>query len=123
MGVSSNQARLMTLTSRMADLELRAQQISNQKIIMSLKSEAISLKYSNDINEATNEKDGSVDESRMNKAQSDYEQATATISKDEKLLDLELSQINTEHNAAKTEYDSVKSLISDNVDKSFSLFG
>ena len=43
--------------------------------------------------------------------------------KDEKLLDLELSQINTEHQAATTEYDSVKSLISDNVEKSFSLFG
>lgn len=123
MGVSSNQARLMTLTSRMADLELRAQQISNQKIIMSLKTEAIALKYSNDINDATNEKDGSVDEARMNKAQSDYETASADLSKDEKLLDLELSQVNTEHNAAKTEYDSVKSLVSDNVDRSFNLFG
>lgn len=123
MGVSSNQARLMTLTSRMADLELRAQQISNQKIVMSLKTEAIALKYSNDINDATDTDSGKVNEALMNKAQSDYEAASADLSKDEKLLDLELSQINTEHNAAKTEYDSVKSLISDNVDKSFSLFG
>lgn len=123
MGVSSNQARLMTLTSRMSDLELRAQQISNQKIVMSLKTEAIALKYSNAINDATSTTDGKVNEAAMNKAQSEYEQASAEISKDEKLLDLELSQINTEHNAAKTEYDSVKSLVSDNVDRAFSLFG
>lgn len=123
MGVSSNQARLMTLTSRMADLELRAQQISNQKIVMSLKTEAIALQYSNAINKYTDTDSGKVDEVELTKAQSEYEAASADLSKDEKLLDLELSQVNTEHNAAKTEYDSVKSLISDNVDRSFSLFG
>lgn len=123
MGVSANQSRLMTLTARMHDLELRAQQISNEKVIMSLKSEAIALEYSNSMNDATSTSDGSVNESMLNAAQRKYEQATASISKDEKLLDLELSQINTEHQAATTEYDSVKSLISDNVDKSFSLFG
>ena len=123
MGVSANQSRLMTLTARMHDLELRAQQISNEKVIMSLKSEAIALEYSNSMNDATSTSDGSVNESMLNAAQRKYEQAAASISKDEKLLDLELSQINTEHQAATTEYDSVKSLISDNVDKSFSLFG
>ncbi len=123
MGVSANQSRLMTLTARMHDLEMRAQQISNEKVIMSLKSEAIALEYSNSMNDATSTSDGSVNESMLNAAQRKYEQQTASISKDEKLLDLELSQINTEHQAATTEYDSVKSLISDNVDKSFSLFG
>ena len=123
MGVSANQSMLMTLTARMHDLEMRAQQISNEKVIMSLKSEAIALEYSNSMNDATSTSDGSVNESMLNAAQRKYEQQTASISKDEKLLDLELSQINTEHQAATTEYDSVKSLISDNVDKSFSLFG
>ncbi len=123
MGVSANQSRLMTLTARMHDLELRAQQISNQKVIMSLKSEAIALEYSDAMNRATNTSTGEVNEGVLNAAQRSYEAASATLSKDEKLLDLELSQINTEHNAASTEYDSVKSLISDNVDKSFSLFG
>ena len=36
MGISANQARLMTLTARLHDLELRAQQISAQKMILSL---------------------------------------------------------------------------------------
>lgn len=123
MGVSANQARMMTLTARMHDLELRAQQISNEKVVMSLKSEAFALQYSNAMNDATSSSDGSVNEAMLKSAQATYDEQTATISKDEKLLDLELSQINTEHSAVTTEYDSVKSLISDNTDRSFSLFG
>ena len=123
MGVSANQSRLMTLTARMHDLELRAQQISNQKVTMSLQSEAIALAYSNDMRDATDTNTGEVNTAKLNAAQSAYEGASATLASKEKLLDLELSQINTEHQAATTEYDSVKSLISDNVDKSFSLFG
>ena len=69
MGVSANQSRLMTLTARMHDLEMRAQQISNEKVIMSLKSEAIALEYSNSMNDATSTSDGSVNESMLNAAQ------------------------------------------------------
>lgn len=97
MGVSANQSRLMTLTARMHDLELRAQQISNQKVVMSLQSEAIALQYSDRMNEATNSNDGSVNEGMLKSAQGEYEHASAELSSKEKLLDLELSQINTEH--------------------------
>lgn len=123
MGVSANQSRLMTLTARMHDLELRAQQISNQKVVMSLQSEAIALAYSDEMRDATDTNTGEVNTAKLNGAQATYEEASAKLASKEKLLDLELSQINTEHQAATTEYDSVKSLISDNVDKSFSLFG
>ena len=123
MGVSANQARMMTLTARMHDLELRAQQISNEKVVMSLKSEAYATQYSDAMNNATSSSDGSVNESMLKAAQAEYDKNTSEISRAEKLLDLELSQINTEHSAVTTEYDSVKSLISDNTDRSFSLFG
>ncbi len=123
MGVSANQSRMMTLTARMHDLELRAQQISNEKVVMSLKSEAYATQYSDAMNSATNSSDGSVNESMLRAAQAEYDKNTSEISRAEKLLDLELSQINTEHSAVTTEYDSVKSLISDNTEKSFSLFG
>ena len=33
-----------------------------------------------------------------------------------------MKEMDTEHSALKTEYDSVKSLISDNISKSFQLF-
>ena len=56
-------------------------------------------------------------------AKAEYDSAMAALSANEKLLDMELTQINTEHSAVKTEYDAVKSLIGDNVEKSFNVFG
>ena len=53
MGISANQARLMTLTARKNDLELRAQQISSTKLIYSMQSEQIALDYSNALNNNT----------------------------------------------------------------------
>lgn len=46
MGMSASQARLLTLTARLSDLELQAQQISNAKIRLSQESEQASLAYS-----------------------------------------------------------------------------
>lgn len=116
MGVASNQARLMTLTSRQHDLEVRAQSISAEKMIMAMKSEAVALQYTNALNSA-------ADATAASSAMIAYTGSLAAISREEKALDLELAQINTEHEAVKTEYDSVKSLISDNTDKSFNIFG
>ena len=41
----------------------------------------------------------------------------------DKELELELQQIQSEHNAIETEIDSVKKVIEKNVDKSFKTFG
>lgn len=53
----------------------------------------------------------------------EYDTAINTLAAQEKMFDLELTQINTEHAAIKTEYDSIQSLIKDNVEKSFNIFG
>ena len=123
MGISANQARLMTLTARQHDLELRAQQISATKMTLSLQSQKWATEYSEKLNEATALKDGGFDQNAINAAKAKYDEETTKISSQEKLLDMELTQINTEHSAVKTEYDSIKSLIGDNVDKSFNVFG
>lgn len=176
MGISANQARLMTLTARQHDLELRAQQISATKMTLSLQSQTEATAYSEALNNysllyaAENQwknnstyykvnKDGSVtaigeDESKtgastygsaqdlvnavatrlgistgssanvfLEKKKGQYDAATTALSAKEKMYDMELTQINTEHSAVKTEYDSIKSLVSDNVDKSFNVFG
>ena len=52
-----------------------------------------------------------------------YNTETDRISAQEKVYDMELTQVNTEHDAIKTEYDAIKSLIGDNVEKSFNVFG
>jgi hypothetical protein len=50
MGMSASQARLLTLTARLSDLELRAQQISNSKIRLAVESEDAALDYTNSLN-------------------------------------------------------------------------
>ena len=46
----------------------------------------------------------------------------AQIQEKDKRFDLELDNINTEHQAVKTEMDSVKGVINDNVQKTFTIF-
>lgn len=46
MGLSASQARMLSLTSRMSDLELRAQVISNAKVRLSDQSSAVAKSYS-----------------------------------------------------------------------------
>ena len=123
MGISANQARLMTLTARQHDLELRAQQISATKMILSLQSQKWATDYSEALNAATAGKEGGFDQDAIETAKANYDAKTTEISAQEKLLDMELTQINTEHSAVKTEYDAIKSLIGDNVEKSFNVFG
>ena len=62
------------------------------------------------------------DDSQVAKAESEYEYAMAQIQEKDKRFDLELDNINTEHEAVKTEMDSVKGVIKDNVDKTFTIF-
>ena len=123
MGIAANQARLMTLTARQHDLELRAQQISATKMTLSLQSQKWATEYSTALNSATSGQSGNFDQNAIDNAKAAYDANTASISSQEKLLDLELTQINTEHSAVKTEYDAIKSLIGDNVEKSFNVFG
>ena len=63
-----------------------------------------------------------TDKSGFAKAEAEYTAATAKIKKKEQILDNDLKALETEHSALKTEFDSVKSLIKDNVDKTFNLF-
>lgn len=146
MGVAANQARLMTLTARQHDLELRAQSISALKMVKSLESQAMATEYANALDNYSKAKqaasgdtsityslsylgtDGTTHtaadaQGLLEGAKARYDAATAQISSEEKILDMELTQINTEHTAIKTEYDAVKSLIGDNTEKSFNVFG
>ena len=62
------------------------------------------------------------DDSGLARAEAEYNAETAKINRKEKLLDNDLKALDTEHSALTTEFDSVKSLIGDNVEKSFNLF-
>ena len=204
MGMSASQARLLSITARMTDIEYKSQQISNTKIRLADESEQVAEDYTKALNKqkltktvwdtntqqmtrvslspsnlasydmALRAKDGSsVDMTKMQgitasemydmiqsgefylvsttetdendkpkqlsvdgtntlaiesdstdlaKAEAEYNAKTAKINTKEKLLDNDLKSLDTEHTALKTEMDSVKSLIKDNVDKTFNLF-
>lgn len=62
------------------------------------------------------------DNSKFALAEAEYNAATQKINNKEKKLDQQLKTMDTEHSALQTEQDSVKSLIKDNVDKSFNIF-
>ena len=58
----------------------------------------------------------------IRQAEVKYEKAMKDIDEKETKLDLKLAQIDTQHNALKTEYDSVKQIVSKNIDRSFKTF-
>ena len=199
MGMSASQARLLAITSRMNDIELRSQQIANTKLRLADESEQVAQNYTNALNASkltytdyssgqakavdlkpsnlkdygfrlvdskgkvcttanitstqmyemiqsgqftlqqsstanntTTWSDTSVssntliaissDNTNLAKAEAEYNAATAKINSKEKQLDQQLKEMDTEHSALSTEQDSIKSLIKDNVDKTFNLF-
>ncbi len=63
-----------------------------------------------------------LDTSDDAQAESEYNYETARISRQDNQLDLDLQQLETQHEAILKEYDSVKEVISNNVDRTFNLF-
>ena len=62
------------------------------------------------------------DDRELARVEAKYNQDLAAIEKRDKIIDLELKKLDTEHNALQTEYESVKNVIDKNVEKSFSMF-
>ena len=63
-----------------------------------------------------------LDESDNAMAKAEYESKSLILSNQDKMLDLELNQIQTQHKAIETEYDSVKKVIEKNIDVSYKIF-
>lgn len=56
------------------------------------------------------------------KAQAEFEQESRKVQNQDKMLDLELKNIETQHKAIETEYDSVKQVIQKNIETSYKIF-
>ena len=63
-----------------------------------------------------------TDDLTVLKAQAEYENKMDNINAKDKQLDLQLSKLENERNALKTEYDTVKDLIKKNIEKSYKTF-
>lgn len=64
----------------------------------------------------------SVDNTAVKKAEAKYEHDLKEIDQKDKKFDLSLSKLETERQALTTEYDSVKKVIQDNIDRTFGIF-
>jgi hypothetical protein len=64
----------------------------------------------------------SIDSTAAAKAEAKYEHDLKEIDKKDKKYDLTLSKLETERSALTTEYDSVKKVIEDNIERTFGIF-
>ena len=55
-------------------------------------------------------------------AENKYQAAMSRINRAEKVLELEMNKIDTEHNAVIKEIDSVKKVIDSNIERTYKLF-
>ena len=66
--------------------------------------------------------DYSARDKARQEAQSWFDSQTAILSREEKVIEIKKKSADTEYQAATTEYESVKQLISDNSERSFSIW-
>ena len=64
----------------------------------------------------------SIDKTALAKAEAKYEHDLEEINKKDKKFDLSLSKLESERTALTTEYDSVKKVIQDNIERTFGIF-
>lgn len=63
-----------------------------------------------------------TDDAAVTKAEAEYNRAMNDIEAKDSLYDLELKNIDTEHSSLQTEYDSIKGVISKNVERTFNFY-
>ena len=64
----------------------------------------------------------SIDKSALAKAEAKYEHDSKEIDQKDKRFDMDLSKLETERTALTTEYESVKKVISENIERTFGIF-
>ena len=63
-----------------------------------------------------------IDSKALAKAEAEYEHKMKQIDAKDEKFDMDLSKLETERNALTTEYDSVKKVIQDNIERTFGIF-
>ncbi len=63
-----------------------------------------------------------LDTSDDAQAESKYEYEMAKISRQDNMIDMEMQQLETQHEAVLKEYESIRKVISNNIDRTFNLF-
>lgn len=114
MGMAGSQCRLLQLTARLADLELQAQSVTNSKIRNAMNSQSLAEVYTAVLQSGTAEE--------IDNATVTFEAQNTVLAAQDKLFDMSLQNIDTEHTALQTEVESVKKVISKDIERTFKIF-
>lgn len=109
MGLAGNQARLMMLISRSRDLELETQFLTQHRLYLA---NAMSTFF-----------DHSAKLEPGSEAARALDARIKQLQQADKILEMHLNRINTQHEAINKEQESVRKLISTNIQQSFGLMG
>lgn len=101
-----------------------------QALVAGLKDGSLRIEYysatSKGFVSTTLDEDSSIQEVKDDRtialAETKYQQDMTALENKDKRFDLQLKQLDTEHNALQTEYDSVQNVIKKNIEKTFSMF-
>ena len=63
-----------------------------------------------------------IDKSKLAKAEAEYEHETKLLDQKDKKFDMDLSKLETERKALTTEYESVKKVVQENIERTFGIF-
>ena len=64
----------------------------------------------------------SIDSTELKRAEAEYEKTMRDVQRKDKRYDMDLNKLETERTALTTEYDSVKKVIQDNIERTFGIF-
>lgn len=138
MGLAASQSRFLDLTVRKSNIELNGQQINQQRMVLSSMTKQYSEQMSKLMNDTNFNGYTFVANSGANAGKlaatgagaagtvvTDYNNLIDKITQiqgQDKLLEMELKDVDTQHNEVQTEIDSVKKVIDKNIDMTFKTF-
>ena len=115
MGLAASNMRFLSLTARKSDLEFRGQQTNQQRMLIAANTEQISEDMAALLRTGTIDPDTNPEYLAL---VADLEALHA----DDRILEMELDNIDTQHNTVQTEIDAVKKVIDKNIDMTFKTF-
>ena len=118
MGLSASQARFLQLTSRKSDIEYNGQQVNQQRTILAASTTQIATQMAQllqTLDPATTDVLSNVTYQALTSQENQ-------IHSQDQVLEMQLKDIDTQHNAVQTEIDSVKKVIDKNIDSTFKTF-
>lgn len=129
MSFAVSTGRSLTLTARCSDLEYQIMLITNRQQQLAVRTQAIAEKYSNQLSSTsstattagtTTEDNTTIDDSSFTAA---YEAQMYALNAQDKQMDLERTNLETQYKAVTTEMESVDKVIDKDVKRSFGTFG